>query len=538
MARLSQILGPDGQPIRVEDLKRDVAGPSLASVRSPVSGDPSGGLTPDKLAAILRQAEQGDPLAYFELAERIEEKDAHYLGVLSTRKRSVAQVEVTVEAASDDAEHQRHAETVRAWLKRDELQDEVFDILDAIGKGVSFTEIIWDSSEGQWLPSRLEWRDPRFFTFALEDGATPLLRGGHGTGGVPMPGLSHGMGEPLMPFKFITTRFRAKSGLAIRGGLTRIASWAWMFKAFTQRDWAIFTQTFGQPIRVGRYHAGATEAEKETLYRAVANIAGDCAAIMPETMKIDFIEAKSIASSVDLYERRSEWLDRQVSKAVLGQTTTTDAVSGGHAVSKEHRQVQEDIERADCKQLAAVLNRDLVKPWIDLEYGPQKAYPRLVIARPELKDVQMIMGGLKVGVPMGLRVPKSYVHDLLGVPEAAPDEEVLEWPQPPAQRMPNDLNVRPRDMPGTRPALNSAMRPTPGRDAIDRLADDALKLSGSGSDALVQAVRKLVDEAASLEDIRDRLLELQPAMPEQELASLMREALAYALLAGEDDIAS
>ncbi len=28
----------------------------------------------------------------------------------------------------------------------------------------------------------------------------------------------------------------------------------------------------------------------------------------------------------DMYERRSDWLDRQISKLVLGQTTTTDAV--------------------------------------------------------------------------------------------------------------------------------------------------------------------------------------------------------------------
>ena len=56
---------------------------------------------------------------------------------------------------------------------------------------------------------------------------------------------------------------KAKSGLPLRSGLARIVSWAWMFKAFTQRDWAIFAQTFGQPVRVstekirGGGHPGA-----------------------------------------------------------------------------------------------------------------------------------------------------------------------------------------------------------------------------------------------------------------------------------------
>jgi len=84
----------------------------------------------------------------------------------------------------------------------------------------------------------------------------------------------------------------AKSGLPIRGGIARIAAWGWMFKMFTQRDWAIFTQNFNQPLRVGKYQNGATEEDKDTLFRAVQNIAGDCAAIMPSSMEIEFIESK------------------------------------------------------------------------------------------------------------------------------------------------------------------------------------------------------------------------------------------------------
>lgn len=532
--RTSRILGPDGQPVKIEDLTREVAGPTITGVRQPFGGDPSGGLNPEKLASILRQAEQGDPLNYFELAERIEEKDPHYAAVLGTRKRSVAQIDMTVEAASDAADHTAHAEMVRAWLKRDELQDEIIDILDCIGKAVSFTEIVWDTSEGQWQPKCLEWRDPRWFSFSLDDGTTPLLRADHFEDRQPEQARLLGGFVPLMPYKFIAARYRAKSGLPIRGGLTRIAAWAWMFKAFTQRDWAIFTQTYGQPIRIGKYHAGATEAEKETLYRAVANIAGDCAAIMPDAMVIDFIESKSLGASTDHYERRSDWLNRELSKAVLGQTTTTDAVSGGHAVSQEHREVQEDIERADAKMLSAVLNRDLVRPWIDLEFGPQKLYPRLVIARPEEKDVKMILDGIAQAVPMGLRVPKSFIHDLLGVPEPEGDEELLEAPRAIAPDVPPP-GATPTLQPGVK-QLNMAGAPT--RDAIDGLTSEALKLAGSASDALVDAVKELVDRSLSLEDIRAKLLELQPAMPDHDLAALMRQALAYALLAGEDDIAS
>ncbi|MEQ1689108.1 MAG: DUF935 family protein, partial [Sphingopyxis sp.] len=371
---MTGLLDHRGHPIEKALLTRVVAGPTLTGVRSPMSGYPADGLTPIRLASILREADQGEPLRYFELAELIEERDLHYAGVLATRKRSVAQIEMSVEAASDDAADVAKADLIRDWLKRDELADEVFDIMDAVGKGISFTEILWEVSEGQWRPARLEWRDPRWFTFEPRDMTTPLLRGGVEGNDPP---------QMLPAFRFITAQIKAKSGLPVRGGIARLAAWAWMFKAFTQRDWAIFTQTYGQPVRVGKYHAGASEEDKATLFRAVANIAGDCAAIIPQSMEIDFVESKNVTAGAELYRNRADWLDQQVSKAVLGQTTTTDAISGGHAVSKEHRQVQEDIERADARALSAAINRDLIRPWMDLEFGPGGPYPRLVIARPD-----------------------------------------------------------------------------------------------------------------------------------------------------------
>ena len=61
---------------------------------------------------------------------------------------------------------------------------------------------------------------------------------------------------PLDPGHFIFATMKAKSGLPLRSGLSRVAAWGYMFKQFTLRDWAIFTQTFGQPVRLGKYGAG------------------------------------------------------------------------------------------------------------------------------------------------------------------------------------------------------------------------------------------------------------------------------------------
>ena len=506
-----------GQPLRRELLTREVGGPTLAGVRSPIAGYPADGMTPVRLAQLLREADQGEPLQYFELAEIIEERDLHYAGVLGTRKRSVSQIDVTVEAASDDPEDVRRADMVRDWLKRDELADEMFDILDAIGKGVSFAEIIWDSSEGQWRPDRLEWRDPRWFTFDRLTMRQPMLRGGiEGTA----------IAEPLPPFKFIYTQIKAKSGLPVRSGIARLAMWAWMFKAFTQRDWAIFVQTYGQPVRIGKFHDGATKEDKGTLFRAVANIAGDCAAIIPQSMEIEFVEAKNVTAGSDLYERRADWLDRQVSKAVVGQTGTTDSKQGGlgDGGNKVHAEVREDIETADCKTVSAVINRDLIRPWMDLEFGPSKRYPRLVIARPKPEDLKQLTDSLGVLVPLGFRVEQSEIRDKFGLSEPAADAEVFSQVAKSAPASPAEpLKVAPQSA------------ETPAHPA-EQIAAAMAEASALEVDAMIGTIETMLAKASDLGEFRTMLASAWSDEPTRKLATVIAAGLASAQAAGRSDL--
>ena len=469
MANSTQLLDRWGNPVQRSALTETGVTPIVGSIRAPLAGYPGDGLNPLRLAAILRAADMGDPIRYLELAEQIEERNPHYLAVLSTRKRSVSQIDISVEAASDAPEDEARAEMVRQWLKRDELAEELFYILDCIGKGYSFTWIDWARSEGQWWPEKLEQRDPRGFRFKHSDLTTPVQlddKGGE---------------QPLDPFRYIFASIQAKSGLPLRGGLARIAAWGWMFKAFTERDWAIFTQTFGQPLRVGKYDGQASKEDRDELFRAVAGIAGDCAAIIPDNMMIDFIETKNVGASTDLYLKRADWLDQQISKAVLGQTATTDAIAGGHAVGQEHRQVQVDIETADAKALAAILNRDLIRPWMQLQFGKLKAYPRLIIARPEAEDLSLLASSLAQLVPLGLKVSASEIRDKFGLSKPDAGDDLLS--AAPAIALTAPVETGAADMLGAGSAvkypLNTQVAPE---------GDVALQMAGSPSEGVFRGV--------------------------------------------------
>ncbi len=521
-----------GNPLRKETLTREVAGPTLASVRSPMTGYPGDGLNPQRLARILRSADQGDPLAYFELAEQIEERDPHYAGVLGVRKRSVAQMEITVDAASDSPKDVAIADMIRDWIDRDELADEMFDILDAIGKGDSFTEIIWDTSSGQWRPTRLEWRDPRWFTYDRRDGRTPLLRGGEEGSGVD---------SPLPAFKFIRHTVKAKSGLPVRSGLARIAMWGWMFKAFTQRDWAIFAQTYGQPVRIGKFGSGASDTDKATLFRAVANIAGDCAAIVPEGMSIEFIESGNVGVGSDLYEKRADWLDRQISKAVLGQTGTTDSKQGGlgDGGNKVHDGVREDIETSDCKGSAATLNRDLVRPWVDLEHGPQQAYPRVRVGRPPAEDLEGLVNALNVLVPLGMRVQASEVRDKFGLSDPDAGAELLG-----ARPQPDNAPITPGAetvaalqamMSVARDTVRSRAKAAPVEPA-DAIADDLVTMTQADRVEWLDQIEAMMEAASDLGEFGEMLRSAYPQLDTGRMGRTIGDALLAAHAAGRFDV--
>ena len=62
-----------GREVDTEQLRGQQAAPTMAGVRNIYSMmHPSVGLTPEKLIAIQREAEAGDPYRYLELAEEME----------------------------------------------------------------------------------------------------------------------------------------------------------------------------------------------------------------------------------------------------------------------------------------------------------------------------------------------------------------------------------------------------------------------------------------------------------------------------------
>jgi len=542
------LLGPDGEPIDRLRLMREEAAPTLTGLRTVDAQDPSTGLTPVSLAALLRESEAGDPQSYFELAERIEEKDGHYVSVMRTRKLAASSLEPMVEAASDDAQDVEIADFVRDVMTGDVVRTALFDMLDAIGKGISVTENIWDLSGDRWVPKKLKWVDPRWIDFDPLDRRTPMLRsqpGEPGAGALARPdSRAHPQLKPLAPFKFITCNIQAKSGLPARSGLARPAAWVYLFKNFDLKNWLQFAEIYGMPLRVGKYHAGATPEEKRTLLRAIASIAADAAAIIPQSMAIEFVEASGNRDGA-MFEKFATYCDLQLSKLVLGQTGTTDAVAGGYAVGKVQNDVRIDIRDADALQLAQSLRRDLVEPLVDLNFGPapngtKRRYPNLRFVSPKTLDVQTMSEALTKLVPLGLEVEASVVRDKLGFADPKPGAVLLKAPAPamPTAAMPPASPPAATASAASSDALAHAFHALAAQQAKiqeDETARIAAKLAAVAEPAIaaqLARIEKAVANAGSFDELSDALLGLAGELSADDFAAAMRDGMTLAHLSG------
>lgn len=398
------------KPIRVPtQLRKRVAEPTLAGVRSMWSESVSSSLSPQRLGAILREVDSGGEIEnYLTLAEEMEERDLHYRGVLGQRKLAVSSLDITVTPYDDSKEAERHADLVR-----DVLSDEaaisplLTNLLDALGKGFSVCEIIWDRGS-IWTPLEYIYRPQKFFRFDRLTGTEVRLR----------DNLDLVNGLELKPYKFIAHIPLIKSGAPIRGGLARLSAVAYMCKGYSIKDWLAFAEVYGMPIRLGKYDSQASDDQKAELLNAIVNLGTDAAAIIPKNMDVDFLDGARQMQGVGegVFERLANWLDKQVSKGILGQTSTTD-VGGSYAQSKTHDGVRHDIVQSDARQLSATLCRDLAQPLVNLNFGkqPRGRYPKIVVASEDGEDLVALAQSLPEFIKLGLPVAVSDILEKFGL---------------------------------------------------------------------------------------------------------------------------
>ena len=531
-----KILDHLGQPIDTQSLASPIATPTPHGARVVGSQSSFHGLDPARLFSILRAAEAGDARAYLELAEEMEEKYLHYAAQLATRKRAVCGLEWCVHPASERLKDRKIAEFVERVVPL--LRAAAFDQLDALGKGYSVMEPIWDTSGSQWVPREMAWRDPRWFRFDKKSGRVLQLRGDT---------ESFGEGVPLPAGRFIVTTFAAKSGLPIRGGLARAAVYAYLFHNFTLKDWVQFCEKFGKPLILGRYDGMPAPGDLDILYAAITGLGQDAAAMLPRSMDIEFPEVTGARGESGLWQNLLDYLDRQVSKLILGQTLTADTGQGGggsYALGSVHNEVRMDILHADAESLTDTLNRQFIPVLVGLNFAGVTEFPRLSLRVEEPEDLAALSGIVARAVQLGQPVGQAWFAEKFGIPLPAEGEEILKARMKDEGRrmsQPEPGGLRPDERHGKTgggEALGgaSSFLLPPSSLNEDRLLPQLEGLAAPITAGWLASIEQALAQASSLEEFQDWLLDAWGHLPEEELVTLMSSAFEVAQLRGMDEV--
>ncbi len=303
-----------------------------------------------------------------------------------------------------------------------------------------------------------------------------------------------------------------------------------MFKTYTLKDWVRFVEAYGQPIRLGTYPPNASADDRNVLYRAVANIAPDMAAIVPEGMTIEFPDLANVQGRSEIYRDLVGYIDSQMSIVVLGQTLTTEAGErGARSLGEVHDLVRRDIEHSDGRQLAQTLRRDLIVPMVALNRGERREYPRVVIERETPPDRKLIADVLSTLVPLGLRVRTDEVRTIMGFEEPDEDDDVLESRAPPDmgdEEEEDEDDAEDKDaMARALLALARSQRPGAALDAIDLAVAQATGDWRPVMDPMIEPVLAAARDALSsggYDAFRERLPELLSRMDGDAMARLLR----------------
>lgn len=384
-----------------------------------IADHPSNHITPAKMRALFEDAENGDITAQHELFADIEERDSAIGSALQTRKMSLLGLDWRIAAPRQaNATEMQLAQAADDYLRDlPALDDLLLDLMDAVGHGFVALEMTWAFSGSLNAPTAFTHKPQSWFRWDKDDNL--LLK-------TP----DNPMGEALWQWGWVVHQHKNRSGQAARNGLFRTLAWLYMFKHYSVHDFAEFLELYGMPIRIGKYGAGATEQEKKTLLRAVAEIGHNAAGIMPEGMMIELHQAANgTTAATNPFMTMVEWCEKSATRLILGQTLTSgaDGKASTNALGQIHNEVRRDLLVSDAKRLAQTITRQIIEPFLRVNFaiGDDVRLPVFEFDTRETADLAQFAEALPKLVDVGVQIPESWAREKLAIPDVADGERVL-----------------------------------------------------------------------------------------------------------------
>jgi phage gp29-like protein len=328
--------------------------------------------------------------------------DSHLESVWSIRCSAASGAEWFCAAGGEGRREKEAAEVFAEQLGNLDTPRIIEEMMDAVAYGYSPLEVIWVPDGGRWGIGDIVGKPPQWFEFDQENRLV-FRTGVVGT-------------EELPANRFLVARHRPSYANPYGVKVFSKCYWPVTFKKNGFRWWTVFVEKYGGAFLYGKYPGNAGEQYKKELLTALEKMVSDAVAIIPEGAEITIESLANKGGVSSVHSGYIEAANKEISKAVLGQTLTTEVGStGSYAAAKAHDLVRKDLAASDRVRISECFNR-LAAVWSFYNYGAEVAPPKFEFVKDEDLYTERVERDVKL-YTIGVRPKKSYITREYEIPE-------------------------------------------------------------------------------------------------------------------------
>ena len=282
--------------------------------------------------------------------------DPHLMATVQQRKMQVMQMGWELDYSGEKRIIERLIEILRMLP----LSKIISDVLDAILFGFSVGEIEWRKKGDEIYPHDITGKPQEWFMFNRNN-ELRLRKYRNGQ-------YFFEEGEKLPEYKFILTQYKPTYTNPYGQKILSKCYWPVTLKRGGIEFWQLMMERYGMPYLIGRYPNTYTEVQKGELLEHLKEMIEDNITIFEDGLPIEIKEAPKYNIG-QLYERLVNFHNKEISKAVLTVTLTTEIGRvGTYKASEIHREMLSYLGVSDKKLVERALNT-LLEYYIKINYG-------------------------------------------------------------------------------------------------------------------------------------------------------------------------
>ena len=382
----------------------------------------SRGLTPEAVDDYLTGAISGDALNQFALFEEMEEKWPELRVALCKHKLKAARRLPRIvppdhpqrpALAREKADFANHVFAAMGHWHRT-----AFNLLDAVGKGISAAEIDWQiglvAGREAVVIAEMPWVNYRHLSWWWDKPELQLF-----------PDLRNRAVHIDVPDrKFVVFHHLSKSGHPARAAMLRPLAWLFLIYLYAVKDWSTLAETFGVDVAHAFCKKDATQEQRNVILLHLARLAAR-AGVFDEGTVINL--QRATGGSAFPQESIVKFCSDKALECLLGSTLATQAgKKGARSLGLVQQDETEEMIDWTCLLFAGTMTATALRWLMDFNFAEPGDNPVMELPSANRRDVTALANVVNILVNLGLRVPEAWAHAQFDIPQPQPLDETGE----------------------------------------------------------------------------------------------------------------